>query len=141
MTIEDFRNSKGNFEAIENNNTSYIGDSSEPLEKFANALTNLMDCLDPTFERLSLNEKIEKLTSSIDNPKRVQRLGGLVALYIVKQKLLLENEMDKKMKSQYDELILDKIFAGLRKYEMQEELFLLASLELLSNIFNFILTL
>jgi len=132
LTIEDFRNSKQEDDDNKNitnlNNTSYIGDSSFPSEKFADALVSIMDCLDPTFERLSIKERMEKFIISIENTRRNIRLGALVALYIIKQKKMDDGELD--------EVILQAIFSGLKNYESQEELFLIACLELLSNDIN-----
>jgi HEAT repeat protein len=101
-------------------NLSYMGDN--PHEKYIEALDAVMTCLDPVFEMLSLQERVEKFLEITEDQRRPVKLGAIVALYLILRKYHVEDNM--KM------LILEKVLYLLQNYESQEELFLVALLEI-----------
>jgi hypothetical protein len=103
-------------------NLSYVGDY--PQEKFVESLENVLLYLDPIFDRLTLSERVEKFIECTDDPKRGVKLGAVVALYIILRKFHIDDE--------YKLLILEKTLSLLQNYESQEELFLIALLEICS---------
>lgn len=101
-------------------NLSYMGEN--PREKFLEALENVMTYLDPIFENLSIEERVEKFLISAEDSKRAVRLGSVVALYIMIRKFQMEDNLRL--------LILEKTISLMQNYESQEELFLVACLEI-----------
>lgn len=125
---EDFRKSGDSKIYMDDNNTkltinlSYTGEN--PCEKYLDSLEAIMAILDPIFERCQINEKIERFMEIVDDHRRNIRLGSLVALYLICKKY----EFDES----YKNLIVEKIVLLIQNYEIQEELFLVACLEILS---------
>ena len=74
--MNDIKNNKNN--ENENINTSSQENSNET---YINCLNESMKLLDPVFESLSLNEKIEKLISLSKDETREAYLDSFVALY------------------------------------------------------------
>lgn len=101
-------------------NLSYLGEN--PPERFLDALEHIMTILDPIFDRLSLTQKLEKFIENTDDHRRTIRLGSLVGIYIMLKKFQIEDEIKI--------MVLEKIVDLLHKYETQEELFLVACLEI-----------
>jgi len=100
-------------------------------DKYASALNYTIEHIDK-FDEFTLNDKIEILISLVPNEDKEIKLGAVVALYIIKQKYLAESiEI-------YNKNIQEAILKGITEYEIQDELFLVISLELLSNINNFL---
>ena len=93
-------------------------------ETYLSSLNETLTLLDAVFEGLSLNEKIEKLISLSKDERREARLGSLIALYLICKKY--SNEIDEEHKG----IIIEKIVSLLQTYEKQEELFLVACLEI-----------
>jgi hypothetical protein len=124
---DDFRKSADSRIYMNDNNTkltinlSYSGEN--PGEKFLDALEAVMAILDPIFERCQLDEKIERFIEIVDDHRRNIRLGSLVALYLICKKYDLDDN--------YKNLIVEKTILLVQNYEVQEELFLVACLELL----------
>jgi len=104
-------------------NLSYLGEY--PPDKYLEALEHIMTILDPIFERLDLNKKLEKFIENTDDHRRSIRLGSLVGIYILLKKYSIEDT--------FKITILEKIISLLHKYETQEELFLVACLEIASK--------
>ncbi len=102
-------------------NLSYVGE--HPPDKFLESLEHIMTILDPIFDRLSFNEKLEKFIENTDDHRRSIRLGSLVGIYIFLKKYQVDDDMKI--------IILEKVLALLQNYEIQEELFLVACLEIL----------
>ena len=119
--MNDIKNNKNN--ENENINTSSQENSNET---YINCLNEALKLLDPVFESLSLNEKIEKLISLSKDERREARLGSLIALYLICKKY--SNEIDEEHKG----LIIENVVSLLQTYEKQEELFLVACLEICS---------
>jgi len=92
---------------------------------YANTLYEFVNSLDPVLQSLSLDEKIVKFLNHLDDPRRPCRLGALHALYILKSKNLINDS--------YIPEMLVKVIDNLRNFEIQEELYLIASLEMLGN--------
>jgi len=90
------------------------------------SLLNILDLMDHEFEKLSIKEIIEKFLLSIEDTRKNIRLGGIVALYIIKQKNMVVDDLNIK--------IMFKVIEALKNFEIQDELFLVACFELLSNI-------
>ena len=86
-----------------------------------------MTILDPIFDRLSFNEILEKFIENTDDHRRSIKLGSLVGIYV----FLKKYEVDDNMKI----IILEKVLALLQSFEIQEELFLVACLEILGKFF------
>jgi hypothetical protein len=103
-------------------NLSFVGEN--PSERYLDALEAVMSVLDPIFERCTLNEKIEKFLEISDDHRRAVRLGALAGLYSICMKYDLDDE--------YKIHIIEKVTALIQNYEIQEELFLVACLEILS---------
>ncbi len=101
-------------------NLTYNGPN--PYERFVDSIENVMTYLDPIYESLSLNERIEKFLECCDDPKRGVRLGSIVALYLILRKFQVEDGLKL--------LILEKTLTLTQNYESQEELFLVACLEI-----------
>lgn len=124
---EEFRKSADDRIYMDDNNTkltinlSYSGEN--PAEKFLDALEAVMAILDPIFERCQINEKIERFIEIVDDHRRNIRLGSLVAIYMICKKYELDDT--------YKMLIVEKIVMLIQNYEIQEELFLVACLEIL----------
>jgi len=106
-------------------NLSYLGEN--PPERYLEALEHIMTILDPIFDRLSLTQKLEKFIENSDDHRRTIRLGSLVGLYVMLKKFQIEDE--------YKITVLEKIVSILHNYETQEELFLVACLEIAGKIF------
>ncbi len=96
----------------------------EPNQRYLDCLETIMTYFDPIFEQLSFQERVEKFIECLDEPKRSVRLGAVVALYIMLRKF----EMEESLKI----IILEKSIYLLQNYETQEELFLVALLEISS---------
>jgi hypothetical protein len=103
-------------------NLSYVGEN--PSDRFLEALESVMTILDPVFDRCTLNEKIEKFLEITDDHRRTVRLGSLVALYSICCKYDIEDE--------YKLHVIEKVTGLIQNYEIQEELFLVACLEILT---------
>jgi len=103
-------------------NLSFVGEN--PHDKFIESFELIMISLDPIFYKLSLNEKVEKFLENTEDPRRLIRLGALVGIYLLINKYKIE---------EYSKSIIEKILYLLQNYEYQEELFLVACLEILSN--------
>jgi hypothetical protein len=103
-------------------NLSYLGEN--PQERFIDGLENVLTYLDPIFDRMSLTERIEKFLESTEDPKRSVKLGSVVALYLILRKFHVEDGLKL--------LILEKCVQLLQNFESQEELFLVALLEICS---------
>jgi hypothetical protein len=103
-------------------NLSYVGEN--PSDRYLEALESIMTILDPIFERCTLNEKIEKFLEITDDHRRTVRLGSLVAIYMICCKYDIEDE--------YKLHIIEKITGLIQNYEIQEELYLVACLEILT---------
>jgi hypothetical protein len=101
-------------------NLSYIGEN--PQERLIESLENVLTHLDPIFEKISPEEKLEKLLEVTDDARRGVRLGAIVAIYLI----LIKYETSDNLKL----LILEKVISLLQVYETQEEIFLVACLEL-----------
>ena len=111
-------------------NLSYVGE--HPPDKYLESLEHIMIILDPIFDRLSFNEKLEKFIENTEDHRRSIKLGSLVGIYV----FLKKYQVDDNMKI----IILEKVLALLQNFEIQEELFLVACLEILGNfLFLFIL--
>ena len=110
------------------NQKNYLNTSQKEInnETYLSALNETLTLLDPVFEGLSLNEKIEKLIQLTTDERRSARLGAVVALYLICKKY--SNEIDEEHKG----LIIENIVSLLQTYEKQEELFLVACLEICS---------
>lgn len=103
-------------------NLSYLGEN--PQDRFIDGLENVLTYLDPIFDRMSLTERIEKFLESTEDPKRSIKLGSVVALYLILRKFHVEDGLKL--------LILEKCVQLLQNFESQEELFLVAVLEICS---------
>ena len=79
--MNDIKNNKNN--ENENINTSSQENSNET---YINCLNEALKLLDPVFESLSLNEKIEKLISLSKDERREARLDSFVDLYLICKK-------------------------------------------------------
>ena len=79
--MNDIKNNKNN--ENENINTSSQENSNET---YINCLNEALKLLDPVFESLLLNEKIEKLISLSKDERREARLGSFVDLYLICKK-------------------------------------------------------
>ena len=108
-----------------NENNNLIIDENQN-EIYINALNETLTLLDPVFEELKLNEKIEKLLSLTNDERREAKLGSLVGIYLICKKY--SNEIDE----QHKDLIIETIVSLLKTYEKQEELFLVSCLEICS---------
>ena len=106
------------------NNNLLIDDNQNEI--YINALNETLTLLDPVFEELKLNEKIEKLLSLTNDERREAKLGSLVGIYLICKKY--SNEIDE----QHKDLIIETIVSLLKTYEKQEELFLVSCLEICS---------
>ena len=104
-------------------NLSYVGE--HPPDKFLESLEHIMTILDPIFDRLSFNEKLEKFIENTDDHRRSIRLGSLVGIYVFLKKYQVEDDLKI--------IILEKVLSLLQNYEIQEELFLVACLEILGK--------
>ena len=105
-------------------NLSFIGTSAN--EKYVDALGDALTLLDIIFDKLDLEEKIEKLIDLLADPNRNIRLGALVGLALIIKKF--------KIKQNIKLMIAETVVSLLESYEMHEELFLTLSLEILSNL-------
>ena len=85
-----------------------------------------MTILDPIFDRLNFLQKLEKFIENVEDHRRSIRLGSLVGIYIFLKKFQIEDS--------YKIIILEKIIQLLQNYETQEELFLVACLEIAGNL-------
>jgi len=101
-------------------NLSYLGEN--PPDRFLESLEHIMTILDPIFDRFNLNQKLEKFIENVDDHRRSIRLGSLVGIYIILKKYQIDDS--------YKVTILEKIISLLHNYETQEELFLVACLEI-----------
>ena len=110
------------------NQKNYLNTSQKEInnETYLSALNETLTLLDPVFEGLSLNEKIEKLIQLTTDERRSARLGAVVALYLICKKY--SNEIDEEHKG----VIIENIVSLLQTYEKQEELFLVSCLEICS---------
>ena len=108
------------------NQKNYLNTSQKEInnETYLSSLNETLTLLDAVFEGLSLNEKIEKLIQLTTDERRSARLGSVVALYLICKKY--SNEIDEEHKG----LIIENIVSLLQTYEKQEELFLVACLEI-----------
>jgi hypothetical protein len=103
-------------------NLSYVGEN--PSERYLEALESVMTTLDPIFDRLDLNDKINKFLEIADDHRRTVRLGSLVAIYSICSKYDIDDD--------YKLHIIEKVSSLIQNFEIQEELFLVACLEILS---------
>lgn len=101
-------------------NFSYLGEN--PIDRFLEALEHIMTTLDPIFGRLSFTEQLEKFIENTEDHRRSLRLGSLVAIYIMLNKYQIDEI--------YKTTILEKIISLMHNFEIQEELFLVACLEI-----------
>ena len=85
-----------------------------------------MTLLDPVFDSLSLQDKIDKLIALTEDERRPTRLGALVALYIILKKYTSEISEEQKGS------IIEKVITLLQSYNQQEEVFLVCCLEICS---------
>jgi len=97
------------------------------LEKYFEGLESIMVCIEPVFDRLSLEEKLIKFLENTSDLRRTVRLGAIVALYLC----LKKNDFVDELKQQ----VLEKVINLLQNYELQEELFLVVCLEILRKLF------
>ena len=95
-------------------------------QTYTDALKKTLTLLDPVFNELGLNEKIEKLVSLTDDERREERLGALVCLYIMIKKY------NKDIDDAHKNIVLQKVITLLKNYNTQEELFLVACIEICS---------
>lgn len=95
-------------------------------ENYIDAMKKTLTLLDPVFEELTLNEKIEKLVSLTEDERKNERLGALVCLYIIIKKY------NKQIDDEHKNLVLEKVIQLLKNYNTQEELFLVACIEICS---------
>ena len=105
-------------------NLSYNGDNLS--ETYLDALAEVMTLLDPVFDSLSLQDKIDKLIALTEDERRPTRLGALVALYIILKKYTSEISEEQKGS------IIEKVITLLQSYNQQEEVFLVCCLEICS---------
>ena len=112
----------------ESEQKNYLNTESKEINNdiYLSALNETLTLEDPVFMGLQLNEKIEKLLQLTTDERRPARLGSVVALYLICKKY--SNEIDEEHKG----IIIEKIVSLLQTYEKQEELFLVACLEICS---------
>jgi len=113
---ENFIEQKMNFNNISENIDGIV-------EKYFEALESIMVCIEPVFDRLSLEEKLVKFLENTSDPRRTVRLGAIIALYLCLKKNQFEDELK--------HLVLERMINLLQNYEVQEELFLVVCLEIL----------
>ena len=104
---------------------SLENDTMNVKDRYAESLNNILDLFEPIFEKLSTKDKINKFILGIEDQRRNIRLGALVALYIMKDKNLIIDDLSYKL--------IHKIIDALKNFEEQDELFLVACFELLSK--------
>ena len=97
-----------------------------PTEIYYNALSLLLTEIDPIFDTLNLNEKIDKFLSFTTDERRPIRMGALVAIYLTLKKYTKDVDDDHRAQ------VIEKMVTLLQSYEKQEELFLVACLEICS---------
>ncbi len=124
--IQNNQNNQKELNTESENQKNYLNTSQKEInnETYLSALNETLTLLDPVFEGLSLNEKIEKLIQLTTDERRSARLGAVVALYLICKKY--SNEIDEEHKG----VIIENIVSLLQTYEKQEELFLVACLEI-----------
>ena len=129
-------NNKNNLQTSNNNNNNeekkQQTQNSEneininPTEIYYNALSLFLTEIDPIFDTLSLNEKIEKFLTFTTDERRPIRMGALVAIYLTLKKYTKDVDDDHRAQ------VIEKMVTLLQSYEKQEELFLVACLEICS---------
>ena len=131
-------NNKNNLQSSNsNNNTNNINNEEKkqtnsdieninPTEIYYNALSLLLTEIDPIFDTLNLNEKIDKFLSFTTDERRPIRMGALVAIYLTLKKYTKDVDDDHRAQ------VIEKMVTLLQSYEKQEELFLVACLEICS---------
>ena len=97
-----------------------------PTEIYYNALSLCLTEIDPIFDTLNLNEKIDKFLSFTTDERRPIRMGALVAIYLTLKKYTKDVDDDHRAQ------VIEKMVTLLQSYEKQEELFLVACLEICS---------
>ena len=130
-------NNKNNQSSNNNTNTNNINNEEKkqtnsdieninPTEIYYNALSLLLTEIDPIFDTLNLNEKIDKFLSFTTDERRPIRMGALVAIYLTLKKYTKDVDDDHRAQ------VIEKMVTLLQSYEKQEELFLVACLEICS---------
>ena len=97
--------------------------NNQALDKYIEALESFILSLDHSFEKQTLQTKVSKLLDSTNNRKKEIRLGALVTLYLIIKRYKLDDDSI--------ELILPKMIDFLHNYDNQEEMFLVACMEIL----------
>ena len=129
-------NNKNNQSSNNNTNNNNINEEKKqtnsdieninPTEIYYNALSLLLTEIDPIFDTLNLNEKIDKFLSFTTDERRPIRMGALVAIYLTLKKYTKDVDDDHRAQ------VIEKMVTLLQSYEKQEELFLVACLEICS---------
>ena len=120
-------NKKNNTNKEEKKQTnSDIENNINPTEIYYNALSLFLTEIDPIFDTLNLNEKIDKFLSFTTDERRPIRMGALVAIYLTLKKYTKDVDDDHRAQ------VIEKMVTLLQSYEKQEELFLVACLEICS---------
>lgn len=106
-------------------NQSYAADTNMN-QSYLEGLAQVLSLVDPVFNGLSMQEKFEKFVALTEDERRQVRLGALVALYIMLKKYSSE------ISEEHKGILIEKIVALLQNYNQQEEIFLVACLEICS---------